>query len=641
MRDRRVVIVAGLGALLAVAVYWNSLPNGLVYDDVNAIEKNEAVRDPADLRTIFLTPSWKRSGDPVPISYRPLTTWTFAVDHAIHGTTPLGYHLGNVIGHAVVTALLVVLAGATGVSVVSAGLAGLLFAVHPVHTEVVANGVGRAEILAAGLSLLALLLGRRAAEREWSFSACSGAASAYGLALLAKEHAIALLVVLPLADLLLTDGGSPGRFVAGLRGRRALFYVALGGVTAAYLVFRAIALGSVVGAGGQGFQAIPYWANPLASAPATVRVLTALRVLAMAAGLLVWPHGLSADYSYRQLPVVDSILAPGAWLGIGVAALLAILLAALWRRTPVAAFWLALALATYAIVSNVLFPIGTIFGERLLYLPSAGFCVLAALALGMPRRPLLRAITSLVVIVVLADWSVVTIARNRVWRDGMTLARDMVATAPGSAHAHHLLGAMYRDDGRDEEALAELGRALAIYPEHLLSLFLVGRIRQDHGDADGALAVYRHILDLDARYFPAWVSTSAIEYGRGRYGPALDAAERALAIQSDFPAAQLARANALRGLGRHAEARDAYALAAQGDPDMWEPLYGLAVSALDLGDFALAAETFRRLVDVAPSVDNYRSLIYSARRAGRAAEADQALAAARLRYPDEPAFALR
>jgi len=72
-----------------------------------------------------------------------------------------------------------------------------------------------------------------------------------------------------------------------------------------------------------------------------------------------------------------------------------------------------------------------------------------------------------------------------------------------------------------------------------------------------------------------------------------------------------------------------------------EALFGLGVSALDLGDFALAADTFRRLVDVAPSVDAYRSLIYSERRAGRPAEADQALAAARLRYPDEPAFALR
>jgi len=641
MRDRRLVIAAGLGALLAVGVYWNSLSNGLVYDDVNAIERNEAGRDPGDLRTIFLTSSWKQRGDPTPISYRPLATWTLAVDYAIHGTKPLGYHLGNVVGHAAVTALLVVLARATGLSITTAGLAGLLFAVHPVHTEVVANGVGRAEILAAGLCLLALLLGRRAAEKEWNPSVSLGAAAAYGLALLAKEHSVALLLVLPLGDLLLTDGGSASRFLAGLAGRRALFYAALGAITAGYLALRATALGSVVGAGGQGFEAIPYWANPVASARMTVRVITAIRVLANAGSLLIWPNPLSADYSYRQIPVIDSALTRDAWLGIGVAAVLMILMAGLWRRAPVAAFWLVVALATYAVVSNVLFPIGTIFGERLLYLPSAGFCVLAALALRAPRHPIPRAIASLLVIVVMVDWSAVTIARNRIWHDGMSLALDMVATAPESMHTHHFLGATYREEGRDEEALAELGRALEIYPVHLLSLYLVGLIRQRHGDADGAVATYRRILDIDPRYFAAWVSTSAIEYGRRRYGPALEAADRALAIQPDLPAAKLARGNALRGLGRHAEARDAYAAAVRDDSVRWEALFGLAVSSLDLGDFPLAADTFRRLVDLAPSVDAYRSLIYSERRAGRTAEAEQALAAARLRYPDEPAFALR
>jgi tetratricopeptide (TPR) repeat protein len=639
MRDLRVFVVAGLSALLAVAVYWNSLSNGLVHDDVSAIERNEAVRDPTDLRTIFLTPSWKARGDLTTISYRPLSTWTLAVDYAFHGTKPFGYHLGNVIGHAAVTILLVVLARATGLSIASAGLAGLLFAVHPVHTEVVANGVGRAEVLAAALALLALLLGRRAAWRGWDLPASLAAASAYGVALLAKEHTVALLLMLPLGDLLLTDGGSLRRFAAGLTGRRKLFYAALGAITAGYLALRATALGGVVGAEGHGFQAILYWANPAASAPLTARILTALRVLAMAVGLLIWPHPLSADYSYRQIPLIDSALAPGALLGIGVAATLAILVAVLWRRGPVACFWLVLALATYAVVSNVFFPIGTIFGERLLYLPSAGFCVLAALALREPRRPVPRAIASLVVVVALVHWSAVTIARNPVWRDEMSLGLDMVRTAPDSVHAHHFLGATYQGEGRDEKALAELGRALEIYPEHLSSLYDVGLIHQRHGDAESALAIYRRILDIDARYFPAWISISAINYGQGSYPAALEAAEHALAIVPELPAAHLVRANALRGLVRHAEARDEYAAALHGDPKMPEALIGLAFSALDLEDFSLAADAFRRLIDVVPSVDAYSGLINSARRAGRAAEAEQALAAARLRYPNDPAFA--
>src|SRR5437016_10052368 len=102
-------------------------------------------------------------------------------------------------------------------------------------------------------------------------------------------------------------------------------------------------------------------------------MLTALRVLATAVGLLVWPHGLSADYSYRKIPVVDSIGTPAALVGCEVALGLTVLILVLWNRRPVACFWLLFSLATYGVVSNVLFPIATIFGERLVYLPSAGF----------------------------------------------------------------------------------------------------------------------------------------------------------------------------------------------------------------------------------------------------------------------------
>src|SRR2546427_3869473 len=152
---------------LAIAVYVDSLGNGLVLDDESVIVENQAVRHPLDWRTILLTSSWFSDVAPS-IAYRPLTTWTFALDHALHAERPFGYHLVNVLGHAAVTALVVALAASLGLSPPAAGLAGALFAVHPIHTEVVANGVGRAEILAAGLALVALLAWRRAATGRQS-----------------------------------------------------------------------------------------------------------------------------------------------------------------------------------------------------------------------------------------------------------------------------------------------------------------------------------------------------------------------------------------------------------------------------------------------------------------------------------------
>src|SRR5438128_4808692 len=105
-------------AAIAFAVFANSLSNGLTMEDIAAIASDAAHR-PLDWRAILLGPS----GGDADI-YRPLTSWTFAADHALHGDHPFGYHLVNVLGHAGVAALVVLLARARGLSVATAGLAG-------------------------------------------------------------------------------------------------------------------------------------------------------------------------------------------------------------------------------------------------------------------------------------------------------------------------------------------------------------------------------------------------------------------------------------------------------------------------------------------------------------------------------------
>jgi tetratricopeptide (TPR) repeat protein len=637
VRNRPVLLAAAAAALLGSLVYANSLGNGLVYDDLGAIVRNEAARDATDWRTILLTPSWKPQGDRTAISYRPLATWTFAIDYAVHGVQPFGYHLVNVLGHSVVSFLVVLLGAAFGLSAAAAGLAGILFAVHPVHSEVVANGVGRAEILAAALAVSALLLARRAATANWPAALSAGAAAAYGLGLLAKEHTVALLAVIPLADLLMADGRSPAAFVRGAAGRRRAFYAALLAITVGYLALRATALGSVVGAAGGGFQSIVFWANPAASAPTASRVLTAFEVLALASRLLVWPYTLSADYSYRQVPVIASVGDPRAWAGIAVAVAL-VLAAIAARRRPAASVWLGLAALTYAVVSNIPFPIGTIFGERLLYLPSVGVCALAGMILTAPASRPLRAACFGVVLAVVVSWSIATVRRNPVWHDDLSLGVSMVASAPESVHAHHFLGVTYAELGRNDEGLAELQRAVAILPDDASSLYNIAVILQGRGETGAAMALYRRVVDIDPAFFPAWINLSLFDYRQGRYLPALEAADRAVAAAPGAPAAHVVRANALRALGRHEEARNGYAAAVHAAPEWPDALFGLGATALDLGDFPVAAEAFGRLVAIAPSIGAYRGLVSSLTQAGRAAEAQQARAAARTRYPREPSF---
>jgi protein O-mannosyl-transferase len=623
-----IVRAAAVAAFLAIAVSANSLSNGLVYDDRTVVARNEAVRHPFGWRTLLLS-SWEPDAQTI-ITYRPLTTWTFALNWAAHGDRPFGYHLVNVLAHAGVSALVVALAAAFGLSATAAGLVGALFAVHPIHTEAVANVVGRAEILAAGLTLLALLLQRRCAAAGWTLSAGASSVLACALAMLAKEEAIVLPALAPLADLVLLDRGSPRLFLRRLRGRRALFYLAVVAVAAGYLLLRTAALGRVTGAR----ETVGFWMNPAASAATPHRVLTALEVLALAIKLLVLPVGLSADYSFRQLPVVTSAGEPGALAGILATAGLALLAAVLWRRQPVAFLWLGLSLLTYGVVSNLLIPIGTIFAERLLYLPSVGFCALLAMALarlhgGWPR---------VAAAVLLVGWGALTVERNPVWHDQLGFAEALAADAPDSSHAHHVLGTTYAALGRDQEALTELARAIVILPDNVGSLYNAAVIHQQRNEADEALALYRRVTDLDPRYFPAWVNSATVHESLGAYGPALDAAQRAVSLRPGAFEGYVVTGVALRGLGRLDEAQSAFEQALRLVPGQPEALLGLATTAAERRDIVLATSAFERLVQISPSRDAYRGLVSSYRQAGREDDAARAAEAAREHFPDDPSF---
>ena len=145
---------AALCFAVGVAVYANSLEGDLVFDDVMAITQNQdVVGASTSLGAIFAHDYWgtNMSSPTSHKSYRPLTVLSFRFNFLHGGLQPRGYHAVNVLLHGAVSALVFVLAASELVALrPSAALAaGLLFAVHPVHTEAVAGIVGRAELLAA------------------------------------------------------------------------------------------------------------------------------------------------------------------------------------------------------------------------------------------------------------------------------------------------------------------------------------------------------------------------------------------------------------------------------------------------------------------------------------------------------------
>jgi tetratricopeptide (TPR) repeat protein len=367
-------------------------------------------------------------------------------------------------------------------------LAGVLFAVHPIHAEAVANVAGRAELLAAAFVLAAWIAHARArnggdATVRWCWAATAGLA--WLAAVLSKESAVLAPVVFGVDDLL--------RKRSGERMAPLPIWFVYAAATAVYLALRYNALG---GFGSPG-DAI-FLDNPVLDASAPVRVATAIWVQIRGLALMVWPMALSSDYSFDSIAVVRSWTDPRLLAGIG------LVTAAVWgtvagvrRSHPVAVaiiVWVAFALPS----SNVLFPSGVLMAERLWYLPSLGACLLVAhmgaMIAGTGRRRMYAVVSlAVAVTVVLGARSAV---RSPDWRDNATLTLTDVGTNPESAKLQ--AGAAFALHGRGELAAAETHyrRALAIWPQYAQVHYNFGALLRNTGRTDEAIEHWRDAARL-------------------------------------------------------------------------------------------------------------------------------------------------
>jgi tetratricopeptide (TPR) repeat protein len=206
--------------------------------------------------------------------------------------------------------------------------------------------------------------------------------------------------------------------------------------------------------------------NPIAHAGFWEGRLTALRLLGRGARLFLWPQPLSVDYSYAAITVtpLDGAVVLSALAGLAALAVALRLLS----RSP-AALWGALFfLAAQILTANLLVPIGTIFGERLLYLPMAGLAITAAAltqaaAAGLQHRlPRTALLVPAAAVALLAALMAASLARQRVYRDDLTLWSSTVAAVPRSAKARYNLGRSLAARDRHREAAAEYRIALEI-----------------------------------------------------------------------------------------------------------------------------------------------------------------------------------
>jgi tetratricopeptide (TPR) repeat protein len=501
---------AGLIVFLAIAAYANTLGNGFAYDDNEIVLRNRIVTE-GDVLEAVSSPYWPAFAPGTGL-YRPVTVASYALEWPAFRGHPMGFHVTNVLAHGLVTLLvfgLLVTVLPRGPSLLGAGL----FAIHPVHTEAVANVVGRAELYAAAFFLAACLVYVRG--RDWEGWKRLGRVPALGalyfLALGSKEISVTLPAAILLLEIL-------RRHPRPLRAR--LFdelpgFLALAAALSAYLLVRYAILGSILG-----------------EAPAPVfrdldahqRVLTALSLWPEYLRLMAFPVDLVADYAPGVL-FPSTSLTPEVLAGSGILLGLLLLASILWTRAGAASLGIAWFLVTVLPVSQLFFPTGTLLAERTLYLPSVGLALIAGeLAARVWRRtPAWKWSLVAVSFVMAAALLVRTVTRNPSWLSTYAMLEVLAREHPESYLAHRTRGTGLIRVGEVEEGLRAYETALALAPRNYGLLAEVAAFHGTREQWGSGEQLLRRAVAAAPRRHAAYrhLASQLILQGRAREGHAV------------------------------------------------------------------------------------------------------------------------
>jgi Tfp pilus assembly protein PilF len=543
---KRPLSAAGLIAFATSLAFGNTLSFGFVWDDHFLIGGSAFVRSWDALPRILASHFWAGHAD-WRMYYRPLINVSFLVDFQLWGLNPLGYHLTNVLVHLGVS-LAVAWIGATFLRDWLVGLvAGLVFSLHPVHSQSVSFIAGRTDLVATLFFLVAFGLYDRW-RRSGETLAHAGALLAFALALLSKEVAVVLPLVLLLRDRVFADPGTRPSFVRAL-GRVGPML----GVLAVFLAVRFLLLSDDL-----------LHRSPGPPAEWLPRLWTTIALASRYAWISVVPYPVSPS---QGAPVSTGADDPFFLLAaIGLGGLLGASLA-VGRRRPAVRFlsgWFWLTLAPS--LALTLMPGSTaIFADRFLYLPSVGVCLLGSLALRPflgPPRPVgpgqIRPPAAAAGAALLLALTALTLWRNEDWRDDLRLYYRMADTDPDSLLPSVNLGLLHLGRFEPQEAAVHFSRALALAPNNARVLVGYGLLRAETGYPEEGLRYALRGLGYEPNEGSLHALVGRIYVIAGDFDRASAHYREATRLQPHVPGSYFALAWTLMKAGHHGPAVRAF-----------------------------------------------------------------------------------
>jgi protein O-mannosyl-transferase len=510
--------------MVCVAVYSNSLSNGFVFDDWVVIVKNKHIADlKSSLPAFFSNSYFKIAGGEA--SYRPLTTLSYFLIHAFAGLNPFYYHLGSVLLHAINVMLVYLLTVLLLGDWFKALLAALLFACHPALTEAVDGIAFNEDLLAAFFILLALILYVKAVDKKPAGFPYLLSLLFFFCGLLSKEMAISLPLIILLYDLTFEKAagrGVPANFLPMLKARWSLYagYALTGSF---YLLLRFVIFANP----GNGenlhyvnlFKRLLYLPNHIFSF----------------VKLAVAPYNLKLDYVFSY---PDHFFRVSNLIGFVIILGLVVLSFYIYRHFKEIFFGIWWFLITLFPVYNIIVIFNPL-AERFLYIPLIGYCLVLSNIIYrtcnkiLSRKASVRAVTLLIIIGLSSVYSVITVRRNRDWKDDLTLWSKTVSQSPNSGVAHGNLGRVYLERGQLDKATAEYRKAIKLLPNYFKGYYGLGGVYGQKGDIAKAIDNYKKSLALNPGFADAHYNLALLYHKQGSLQEAIQHYLKAIELAPD------------------------------------------------------------------------------------------------------------
>ncbi|XP_060681826.1 protein O-mannosyl-transferase TMTC4 isoform X1 [Hemiscyllium ocellatum] len=581
-----------IGAL-AILCFGISYDGEFVFDDSEAIINNKDLRPETPLSNLWEHDFWGSNliSNTSHKSYRPLTVLTFRLNYLIAGGLhPVGFHVVNIALHSVISVMTldvfsVLLGGLVhdekgrllNRAPKASFLAALFFAVHPVHTESVAGIVGRADLLCALFFLLSFISYCKAfrkydAEGEFSFYWIFASLLLCAIAMLCKEQGITVLGVNTVFDALVICKmdilqlgmallRKPKLSEILLLWKRGFFtrilLVASGGIALLYVRWR------IMGTGPPVFTEVD---NPASFADnALVRAINYNYYYSLSTWLLVCPWWLCFDWSMGCLPLIKSvgdirIFAPLVFWTI----LIGIIFQALFSMNPdekrILASGITLLVIPFLPASNIFFRVGFVIAERVIYLSSAGYCMLLSYGICILSRHGRRfkniislAVAGLVILNIMQ-----CIRRSCHWRTEEDLFTSALSVCPFNAKVHYNVGKNLADRGKEISAIQYYREAVRLNPKYVHAMNNLGNILKERKELHEAEELLSRAVAIQPDFAAAWMNLGIVQNSLNKFEEAERSYWTAIKYRKKYPDCYYNLGRLYADLHRTAEALNAW-----------------------------------------------------------------------------------